>query len=167
METGIQLSSSCALSLCSLLLDAGQLQFLLASRLIQDCIENVFSVVRSRNRTPTPRQFRYALKLISVAQYLKGVKGSDYALDEREYLAEFLPTNMTPPSNDDAIDFPDFTDDPCISGDEQQSLYYIAGYCIQPLLKLKQLCASCAVQLKMPGVHHPHKTEELYRRCTA
>jgi hypothetical protein len=85
VQTGLILSTSSVLELCNNLLDS-TLDFLLTSRLTQDCLENLFSVVRSKNPIPTPREFKYALKIICAAQYLKEVKSGNYHLDDREYL---------------------------------------------------------------------------------
>lgn len=71
LQTGVILSTTSIISLAGDLLDRGILEFLLTSRLTQGCIENLFSVVRSKNPVPTAREFKYALKTTTVAQYLK------------------------------------------------------------------------------------------------
>lgn len=82
VQTAMIMSTTAVFNLCDELLHS-KLEFFLASRLTQDCVENLFSVVRSRHPAPTAREFKYALKLICTAQYLKPVKSSNYLLDDR------------------------------------------------------------------------------------
>ena len=49
-------------------LDSG-FEFLMTARLTRDCLENLFSVVRTRNPVPTPVAFKNALKIIAVSQF--------------------------------------------------------------------------------------------------
>ena len=43
----------------------------MTSRFTQDCLENLFSLVRAKQVVPTALQFKNNLKLICVAQFLK------------------------------------------------------------------------------------------------
>jgi hypothetical protein len=52
--------------------------FLFTGNLTQCCLENIFSVVRSKHPVPTALQFKQELKLLSVSQYLKSIKNSSY-----------------------------------------------------------------------------------------
>jgi hypothetical protein len=151
VQTGVLLSTRSVLNLCEDLL-GDTLQFLMTSRLTQDCVENLFSVVRSKNAIPTSREFKYALRVICVAQYLRPVGSSNYDCDDREYLGELLPTDITPT----VTDIPDSTglEDAYLTltiqsasdelgSLEKQSLYYLAGYCAQSLKKQRWACDSC------------------------
>lgn len=107
--------------------------------------------MRSKNLTPTAREFKYTLKIICAAQYLKEVKSSNYELDERQYLGDLLPceiiipcASLLPSELNHSLE---------LSNSEQESLYYLAGYCIQSLIKLNQLCDSCARLLKAVSPH--------------
>lgn len=44
--------------------------FVLGSRFSQDCVENLFSAVRSIQKKPPARAFKNILKLIAVSQFL-------------------------------------------------------------------------------------------------
>lgn len=88
-QTGVILSTTTILSLQRDYLSKGH-KFLLTSRFTQDCLENLFSSIRLKNPVPSSLEFRQAIKLIAVAQFLKCSNESSYSLDDREYLADFL-----------------------------------------------------------------------------
>lgn len=67
--------------------------FLLTSRFTQDCVENLFSQIRIRQKKPSALQFKMFLKSLTVSQYLTEVSGSSYDPDEREWLIDF-PSNI-------------------------------------------------------------------------
>ena len=162
VQTGIIFSTTTVLNLCDELLDSN-LDFLLTSRLTQDCVENLFSVVRSRHPTPTAREFKYALKLICTAQYLKPVKSGNYHLDDRQYLGDLLPDRISPPTLADlGSDDIEFTTAGELNTAEENSLYYLAGYCVHSLQRLKRLCGKCLESLKHKE-EQPHSKSSLLR----
>lgn len=63
---------------------------LFTSRFTQDCVENLFSVVRLKQRRPTPIQFRSHLRTIAISQYMQEVKNASYDTDDRAYLTGFM-----------------------------------------------------------------------------
>ena len=73
----------------------------MTSHLSQDCLENLFSCIRSKNPVPTPLEFKYHLRLITVAQYLKLSEHGIYEQDEGNMIADFLDTE-TDASQDDS-----------------------------------------------------------------
>lgn len=77
------------LYLQDLFLNKKNFRFLLTSRFTQDCLENLFSCMRSIQSIPNALQFKNNLKLICVAQYLKHVSNSSYDQDDREFLGDF------------------------------------------------------------------------------
>jgi len=62
------------------------MQFILTARLIQDCIENLFSQIRLKHVIPHPLQFIQDLKLISISMFIKNINSSSYDNDESSYL---------------------------------------------------------------------------------
>lgn len=52
----------------------------------------MFSVLRSKQVIPNAGQVKNNLKCICVLQYLKCLKGSSYAEDDRKYFSDFLST---------------------------------------------------------------------------
>jgi len=135
---------------------------LLTARLTQDCVENLFSCVRSKNPVPTARECKYALKQITVAQYLKPTKSGNYEQDDREFLDDLLPEKIIPPVPEAKVLLDDITvlsSCAAISAYEKDVIYYLAGYCVQSLSKLNQICNTCKVSIKHnEDEAHPHAT---------
>lgn len=91
-KTTTVMSTNAVLRLVDRLLASGHSE-ILTSRFDQDCLESVFSVVRARQRRPTCIQFSYNLKIITLTQYMRGIRGSSYNLDDQVHLiglADFL-----------------------------------------------------------------------------
>ena len=96
------MSTTSVLSLQDELLDSG-FKSLLTSRLTQDCLESLFSMVRMKNPVPTPLAFKYALKSLCVSQYLAlPNRNASYLVDDRELAVDFLcePTEIHEPMAD-------------------------------------------------------------------
>lgn len=72
-----------------LLVDSGY-PVLYTSRFTQDCIENLFSIIRSKQRRPTPLQFKSHLRTVTLSQYMSEVRNSSYETDDREFLSGFI-----------------------------------------------------------------------------
>ena len=62
VQTGVTLSTKSVLQLADDGLQYLGFQFLITARLTQDCLENLFSIVKSKNPVPTPREFKYSLE---------------------------------------------------------------------------------------------------------
>ena len=80
-QKGVLISTSSVLYLQVILLDEGFV-FVLTARFSNDCIENIFSLVRLRQKVPTCLMFKRILRLICLCQFMKRVKGSSYEDDE-------------------------------------------------------------------------------------
>lgn len=72
------------------LLEHENFKFIFGSRFMQDCIENLFSQIRSKHVSPDAVQFKNDLKLITISFYMKNVSHSSYDQDDREFFSEFL-----------------------------------------------------------------------------
>ena len=60
--------------------------FLLTSRFNQNCLENVFSVLRRKNPKPTAWALKYHLRSLDLSQFMIKVKGSSYDKDDLNHL---------------------------------------------------------------------------------
>ena len=133
-------------------------QFVLTARFTQDCVENLFSVVRLKKATPTPLEFKRTLKAISTAQFFRAPKSGSYELDDGELLAEFVDVHVPPPppsasSADESENLPSAVQALWESVDcevvadlpqsEKDALFYVAGYCVQAVNKQHTLCVDC------------------------
>ncbi|KAK3896209.1 hypothetical protein Pcinc_000131 [Petrolisthes cinctipes] len=118
-----------------------------------------------KNPVPIALEFRQAIKVISVAQFLKCPSTGSYAEDEREFFAEFLDNAALPEkksiatdNNDDddedstSLSIDQQTSDSVLSKAEQCSLYNLAGYCISRVKKCSTRCSAClqTVELEQP-----------------
>jgi len=130
----------------------------MTARLTQDCLENLFSCVRSANPIPTPLEFKQHLRLITVAQYLKPSEHGSYEEDDGCLLADFLDVSgcvEAPAENEDS--FANELYASCASFDvddvfsslseelsivELNSLYYVGGYVVSRLSK-NEFCDAC------------------------
>lgn len=70
-QTAVIMSTTIILQLTLVLLRDRKFNYFLLSCLSQDCIENLFSVIRLKNVIPNAFQFKNNLKLISISQYMK------------------------------------------------------------------------------------------------
>lgn len=59
-------------------------------RLSQDCLENLFSVVRSTNSKSNTVQFKMSLKLITISQFLTASTKGNYDIDDSDYAVDFI-----------------------------------------------------------------------------
>ena len=75
VQVGVIMATTSVLDIQEELLGSGH-KFLLTSHLTQDCLENLFRVVRLNNPVPSPVAFKCALKIISIAQFMKPLGGN-------------------------------------------------------------------------------------------
>lgn len=88
-QTGILISTQSVINLLKYLFYNEKFEFIFTSRFMQDCVENLFSVIRSKHVIPNTLQFKNNLKLITVSQYMKSVAHSSYVQD-RNFISDFL-----------------------------------------------------------------------------
>ncbi|KAH7947703.1 hypothetical protein HPB52_015213 [Rhipicephalus sanguineus] len=93
-QAGLLISTSVVLSLAEELLSLRGYKYLLTSRLIQDCLENVFSIVRMKKPVPSAYDVKSSLKLICVGQFLHTPKSSSYDSDDGLHLADLLGASL-------------------------------------------------------------------------
>ena len=90
IQTGILLSTQTVLDLQEKFLNTHKFQYLLLSRFTQDALENLFSNIRSRNPVPNAKEFKTAMRLISVSQYFKEPKYGNYGITDDIPLVDFF-----------------------------------------------------------------------------
>jgi hypothetical protein len=90
VQTGIRLSTSAVLQLSQEIMTAHKLQYFMTGRLSQDPVENLFSQARGQGvMHPSCTIFRQALRLVTIAQFLKVAKGAAYE-DGCTYIIDYL-----------------------------------------------------------------------------
>lgn len=90
MQKEIIITTASILELTNYLLEKRAFQFDFADHMTQDCVENIFSIIRFKNSVPNTLQFKNNLKLISVSLYIRHVSRINYEEDNRNYLTGFL-----------------------------------------------------------------------------
>ena len=154
-QTAMLISTKTVIDLGQHLLENG-FTFFMPARLTQDCLENLFSVMRLKNVVPNGFQFKNNLKLICISQFMKVVSSSNYDTDDREFLGEFLDvllknrsTNSHYVADESSLVEPVIAQE-CINLNktEENVLYYIAGYIIQSIQKNQKVCDVCVNSTK-------------------
>lgn len=152
VQRGIILTTTSVINLVEYLLNKRNFQFVLIGRFTQDCIENLFSLLRHKNVIPDCLQFKNDLKLISVAMYMKSIVSGNYEEDDSEYLCGFLEYLSKTRKKDDVFNssiasssalsaitnkIPLFDSNAVINynNKEMNSLYNIVGYCLKSVEK--------------------------------
>ncbi|XP_055622060.1 uncharacterized protein LOC129765675 [Toxorhynchites rutilus septentrionalis] len=92
-QASIILATNAILRLQDMFLNVKGYSFLFTARFTQDCVENIFSQIRIRQKKPTALQFKCFLKSLTISQYLTVVSGSSYETDDTDWLLNF-PSNV-------------------------------------------------------------------------
>lgn len=144
-QTGVLISTQSMLDLQEYLLNEKKYTFFLTSRVSQDCLENLFCVLRSKQLVPNAVQVKNNLKLISVSQYLKNVSSSSYDVDDREFFSGFLDNIQAREQRYDDVQLPSEIQTPSfnLNYSELNSLYNICGYILQSIKKTSKTCNNC------------------------
>ncbi|XP_065081179.1 uncharacterized protein LOC135703781 [Ochlerotatus camptorhynchus] len=155
-QSSIILATNSILRLQDYFLNRRNYSFLLTAHFTQDCIENLFSQIRVRQKRPTALQFRNLLKSICISQYLTDVPGSSYDPDDREWLIDF-PSNVhhlaqKKESEKENMCLPvavpsDLPIAPpvlhTLNESERNVLYHISGLIIRKVAKKGSVCTIC------------------------
>lgn len=149
-QTGSILATTSILDIQKIYLFDKGFKFLLTSRFTQDCLENLFSVLRTKNVVPNALQIKNYLKLLSVSQYLREVSTGSYEEDDRTFLSGFLDTLNTEPSEPPPYQLINIQLPPEVSehdmnlcNGELNSLYNVCGYLISSIKKRNKVCSDC------------------------
>lgn len=155
-QSSIILATNSILRLQDNFLNRKNYTFLLTGRFTQDCVENLFSQIRTKQKKPTALQFRYLLKSLCISQYLTDVPGSSYDPDDREWLIDF-PTNVRQLSQQKESEKENMSLNVAVpSGpttapsailtlneSERNVMYHISGLIIHKVAKKGSVCSTC------------------------
>jgi hypothetical protein len=162
VQSAIIMSTSSVLALSDDIL-SGNLDFLMTSRLTQDCLENLFSSIRVKSPAPSPVEFRNSLKIVTVAQFLKAATTSSYDVDESEYLVNYLEPCPKPDSDTALAECPeevvliDTYDLQALDVVDLNSLYYLVGWSLKAVTD----CSTCvhSLSVETPEVELAHASQ--------
>lgn len=142
IQTGVILATTSALELQDHLLNEKGFLFVLLSRLSQDALENLFSTLKSKNPVPRPCDFKCAIRAATMSQFLRPSKDGSYAedsgflltgLQQKECSAESV-EEIEPNVPEEMLD---------LTGPEQESLEYLAGFVVKSVIDRFSLCTDC------------------------
>jgi hypothetical protein len=150
---GWQLSLTVIKHLWPVLRDEHNFEFLFTRRLNQDCLENLFSVVRHKGgncTNPTPIHFSRIFKQITCDKLLKPVATGNCEIDVTEVLQTMCNSTCVFESSIDREDKRKFVDTPLLAKQvafrtnllpsdqmsvlEDNALHYVAGYLLRIVL---------------------------------
>lgn len=64
-------------------------EYICMGRFTQDCVENIFSLIRTKHKCPRAIQAKDALRLLTLGQFLDEIENSSYENDPKEWLLNF------------------------------------------------------------------------------
>ncbi|KAL1470483.1 hypothetical protein MTO96_040401 [Rhipicephalus appendiculatus] len=136
-QAGLLISTTVVLRLQEVFLGNEGYEFFLTSRLLQDCLENLFSVVRLMKPGPTAYDLKCALRLVSVSQFLHTPRTTSYELGDRAYLVELLSQAKKQHSENlyEEIDDSEVLFIEELTATECCILYYLGGFILKSVLK--------------------------------
>ncbi|KAM7306584.1 uncharacterized protein ISCGN_010287 [Ixodes scapularis] len=173
VQTGVVISTTAALSLQNLYLTQNNFKYLFLSRLTQDALENLFSVIRQKNATPPPLQFKTALRRITLSQFFQPCRTGNCEMDDAEYLADFISKRQAESPSEEVLqqdgaaaiqdesawELPDdddqmlaqvvdvLSDSQAAMGElqstDKQVLHYLCGYTVKAVCGKYKLCETC------------------------
>lgn len=147
IQTRIILSTKSIMEITQELLESGH-KFVLTGRFTQDCLENLFSMVRMRKQVPSPLEFKAALKLIAASQFLAVPHSGSYSVADSDYLADLSlksqPLSKSQPENEVVdIVLPDDTSTHELSQSDKDSSFCLDEYCLHSIVVSQIVCDSC------------------------
>lgn len=143
-QAGLLISTDVVLRLQTVLLGDGGYRFLLTGRLTQDCLENLFSVIRLRKPVPNAYDMKYALKLVCVSQFLHTPSSTSYEQDDSVYLADLL-AHGTKHAAEDADPLRDVENSfvESLTMEEEDILFYVGGFILKGMANTIEGCNRC------------------------
>jgi len=162
-QTHVVVACEVVLALIDDLVLSGRYDFVMFGRLLQDLIENLFSVIRMQSPNPTPLQFKNRLKQVTLSQFMEKIDKSSYYHDDRQNGVDLLLSHskakveVPSPVIPDGLlswSYPQPTSDPKAIVSEGV-LYRMCGYVLSRLINRGSIkCDGCIEALKHGKTHH-------------
>lgn len=89
-QHSILISTKSAIEVSEYLLTQKNFDYVLLARFTQDCVENIFSIIRSSQCKPNALQFKSLLKKHFLTQYMPNIDHSNYNIDDGHHLKVIL-----------------------------------------------------------------------------
>lgn len=139
------IATTVILRLQDVLLRCEGYQFFLTSRLLQDCLENLFSVVRLGKPVPSAYDMKCALKLVCVSQFFHTPSTTSYDIDDAQYLIDLLSAGRQEEAaaETEVIDDSEIPFIEELTSAECKILFHIGGFLVKGTLKAIGHCELC------------------------
>ncbi|KAH7968379.1 hypothetical protein HPB52_007991 [Rhipicephalus sanguineus] len=99
-----------------------------------------------KSPVPLARAFKYALRMIILAQFFRASKRGTYHIDDAVHLAEFISSRPKDSQMHDVVEAESVETN--LSPKEAESLLYLSGYIVRSVIKKNKLCDICTIALK-------------------
>ncbi|KAH6938786.1 hypothetical protein HPB50_012647 [Hyalomma asiaticum] len=144
-QAGLMISTTVVLRLQAILLESEGYKFLLTSRMLQDCLENLFSVVRLRKPVPDAYDMKCALKLVCVSQFFHTPATTSYDIDGSEFIVDLLSQGIRehPDKEVDEIDDAEILFIEALTSAECSILFHLGGFLLKGIMKFIEKCEKC------------------------
>ena len=146
-QTGVLMSTKSIIHLQEKLLVTENFDYVLTARFTSDCIENLFSQVRSKNPVPSAKEVKANLRAVSIAQFLTEKKGANYNFDDGEFLADFLKIPDHQVTKEEDQEDHEIERNPNLRFDltvqEEDVLYYVCGWVLKGVRDNSKVCDDC------------------------
>ena len=146
-QTGVLMSTESIIKLQEKLLVTEGFGYVLSARFTSDCIENIFSQVRSKNPVPSAKEIKANLRAVSIAQFLTEKRGANYSFDDGEFLADFLKVPSPEVTEEEIQEDHEIESHPNLRFDltaqEEDVLYYVCGWVLKGVKDNSNVCDDC------------------------
>lgn len=170
IQTGITLSTLNVLEITKTLLQE-KYKYVLTARFNQDCLENLFSILRRHGNTnPGPIMAIRALKLATLSQFVGSVSKSSYATDSAAFYVNMFSNQANPPGKTSGKESPErevvgsCCHNPLLDSDsdtdladrqtndlDQVTVNKLCGCAISKAKSKGKICIGCLVLFQAPG----------------
>ncbi|KAH7963526.1 hypothetical protein HPB52_021293 [Rhipicephalus sanguineus] len=129
-QAGLLISTTVVIRLQDILLNSEGYNFFLTSRLLQDCLENLFSIVRLKKPVPDAYDMKCTLKLACISQFLHTPTTTSYTVDDSEYLVDLLSNGrrVLAEAETQEIDDSEIVFTEALTSTECSIVFHIAGF---------------------------------------
>jgi hypothetical protein len=150
-QSGILLATKSTLDFQKIYLEVENFDFVMSGRLTQDCLENTFSSIRSRQSVPDAHMFKVSLRLVCLGQFESHSKSTSYENDEGIFFIKYcsqlkenkelvtIETTVVHELQEEDAFFSSLD----LSSAVQASLYYLLGAVLYKIRKHYAICANC------------------------
>jgi hypothetical protein len=153
-----------ALDFQKIYLEVENFDFVMFGRLTQDCLENTFSSIRSRQSVPDAQMFKVRLRLVCLGQFESHSKSTSYENDEQNFIIKHcsqLKENKELVTIETTIvhelqEEDEFYSSLDLSSAVQASLYYLLGAVLHKIKKHYAICKRILITQQKNYLFHPN-----------